>query len=295
MKIHFVAALSLSAMVAAAVLAPGTSGQSSSPPNLQYPKTVKIDHVDTYFGTKIEDPYRWLEDDRSAETTAWVTEQNKVTFAYLDRIPFRRQLRTRLDQIYNYPKYSAPAKKQDYYFFRKNAGLQNQSVLYIQKGLDGAPEVLIDPNTLSPDGTTRLGATVPSKDAKYLAYATSRSGSDWQQINVLDLATRRAMTDQIEWVKVSGIAWWGDGFYYSRYDAPAESDKTYSAKNENHKVYFHKLGTAQSADKLIYEDADKTHAQRFHMADTTRDERFAVLYVSDRGRAKTAPPSSCAT
>lgn len=287
MKIHFVAALSLSAMAFAAVLAPGTTaGQSSSPPNLQYPKTAKTDHVDTYFGTIVADPYRWLEDDRSAETERWVTEQNKVTFAYLERIPYRRQLRARLDQIYNYPKYSAPAKKQEYYFFRKNAGLQNQSVLYIQKGLDGPPEVLIDPNALSPDGTTRLGTTAPSKDAKYLAYATSRSGSDWQQINVLDIGTRRATADQIEWVKVSRIAWAGDGFYYSRYDAPAEADKTYSAKNENHKVYFHKLGTAQSADKLVYEDADKTHAQRFHGVVTTRDERFAVLYVSDRGAGK---------
>ena len=274
----------VSLLLTLVLLAPLTLAQT--PQALRYPKTTKVNQTDDYHGTKIEDPYRWLEDDRSKEAEAWVIEQNKLTFDYLGRIPFRGQLRARLDQIYNYPKYSAPAKKRDYYFFRKNAGLQNQAVLYIQSGLDGTPEVLIDPNQLSPDGTTRLGATVPSKDAKYLAYTLSRSGSDWQQINVIDLATRKPMSDRLEWVKISVIGWAGDGFYYSRYNAPAEATKTYSAKNEDNKVYFHRLGTRQSADKLVYEDRDKTHAQRFHTLATTEDERFAVLYISDRGTGK---------
>ena len=157
---------------------------------LQYPTTRTVDHVDVYHGTKVPDPYRWLEDDTSADTAAWVEAQNKVTFAYLEQIPFRQALLTRLQTLYNYAKYSAPSRKGDNYFFRKNDGLQNQSVLYIQKGIEGKPEVLIDPNTWSPDGTVSLGTFVPSKDGRLAAYAVQRSGSDWQELNVLDLRTR---------------------------------------------------------------------------------------------------------
>jgi prolyl oligopeptidase len=180
---------------------------------LQYPVTRKVDHVDTYHGTKVPDPYRWLEDDTSAETAAWVEAQNKVTFAYLEKIPFRAELTKRLKGLYDYAKYSAPSRKGDYFFFRKNDGLQNQSVLYIQKGIDGKPEVLLDPNQWSPDGTVLLNAFVPSKDATLAVYGISRSGSDWQEYNVLDLTTRKPLTDTIEWVKVSGVAWRGNGFY----------------------------------------------------------------------------------
>jgi prolyl oligopeptidase len=250
---------------------------------LQYPTTRTVDHVDVYHGTKVPDPYRWLEDDNAPETKAWVEAQNKVTFAYLDRIPFRARLTDRLKTLYNYAKYSAPSRKGDYFFFRKNDGLQNQSVLYIQKGIDGKPEVLIDPNTWSKDGTVQLTAFAPSKDAKLAVYGVSRSGSDWQEYNVLDLATRKPLADKIEWVKVSSVAWRGNGFYYSRYPQP-EKGKELSSANENHLVYYHRIGTPQSQDELVYQDAK--NPQRFHTLSTTEDERFAVLDISDRGTGK---------
>jgi prolyl oligopeptidase len=250
---------------------------------LQYPKTAKVDHTDTYFGLTVPDPYRWLEDDNSAETAKWVEEQNKVTFAYLEKIPYRATIKARLEKLYNYPKYSAPFRKNEYFFFFKNDGLQNQSVLYVQKGLEGKPEVLLDPNTFSADGTTRLGAFALSKDGKYAAYGISRSGSDWQEYCVMEMATRKTQLDTLKWIKVSGISWQGDGFYYSRYAAP-EKGKELSSKNEDHKVYFHRAGTPQSADELIYEDP--AHPQRFHFAGTTEDERFVILSISARGKGK---------
>ena len=250
---------------------------------LQYPVTKKTDHVDTYHGTKVPDPYHWLEDDNSPETTAWVEAQNKVTFPYLERIPFRQQLQDRVKALNDYEKYSAPARKGPYFFFRKNVGLQNQSVLYIQKGLDGAPEVLIDPNEWSKDGTTRLSIFVPSKDARYAVYGISRGGSDWQEYKVMELATKKTLADTVEWVKVSGVAWQGDGFYYSRYPTPAKGQEKASI-NENHQVYFHKVGTAQSEDRLVHQDPK--NPQRFHIVETTDDERFAILTVSERGKGK---------
>jgi prolyl oligopeptidase len=250
---------------------------------LQYPVSKKIDHVDTYHGTKVADPYRWLENDASAETTAWVEAENKVTFPYLEKIPYRQQLVARVNQLNNYPKYSSPSRKGPYYFFSKNDGLQNQSVLYIQKGLEGTPEVLIDPNTWSKDGTSRLGAFAPSADAKHAVYGISQSGSDWQQYKVMELATKKTLPDTIDWVKVSGVAWQGDGFYYSRYPEPTKG-KEKASINEDHRVYFHKVGTPQSQDRQIYQDA--ANPQRFNTVDTTEDERFALLTVSDRGKGK---------
>ena len=250
---------------------------------LTYPTTRTVDHVDTYHGTQVPDPYRWLEDDTSAATATWVEAQNKVTFAYLERIPYRAQLLKRLNSLYNYAKYSSPSRKGEYYFFSKNNGLQNQSVLYIQKGLNGTPEVLLDPNTWSADGTMRLGIFAPSKDGKLAVYSVSRSGSDWQEFNVLDLTTRQPLVDKIEWVKVSNAAWRGNGFYYSRYPAPAKG-KELSAVNENHQVFYHRIGTPQSQDELVFEDAK--NPQRFHSLQTTEDERFAILDVSDRGTGK---------
>ncbi|GAB3500456.1 prolyl oligopeptidase family serine peptidase [Spirosoma knui] len=247
-----------------------------------YPKARKTDHVDTYHGTQVADPYRWLEDDRSAETAEWVKAENKVTFDYLAQIPFRKQLQTRLEQVYNYPKYSAPSRKGDWFYFSKNDGLQNQAVLYRQKGLDGKPELVIDPNKLSTDGTTRLGAFSLSKDGKYAVVGLSKGGSDWQEYQIMDLATKQYLPEKIEWVKVSGAAWQGDGFYYSRYPKPEGS--ALAAKNENHQVFYHKLNTPQSADRLVYEDGK--HPQRFHIVSTTDDERFALLSVSDRGQGK---------
>jgi prolyl oligopeptidase len=250
---------------------------------LEYPPTRKVEQVDTYHGVKIPDPYRWLEDDTSAETAAWVEAENKVTFPYLDRIPYRKQLHARVEQLNNYAKYSSPFHKGPYYFFSKNEGLQNQSVLYIQKGFDGKPEVLIDPNTWSEDGTTKLAVFAPSRDARYAVYGISQSGSDWQEYRVMDLASRKTLDDRLEWVKVSSVAWQKDGFYYSRYPAPA-AGREKSSINEDHRVYFHRVGTPQSKDEPVFEDP--ANPQRFHLVETTTDERFAVLSISDRGKGK---------
>lgn len=259
------------------------SAVSLSAQGLTYPTTRTVDHVDVYHGTKVADPYRWLEDDTSAETAQWVEAQNKVTFAYLEKIPYREPLRKRLMALFDYAKFSAPSRRGEYYFFSKNDGLQNQSVLYIQRGLTGTPEVLIDPNTWSEDGTVRLTTFAPSKDGKLAVYGVSRSGSDWQEYNVLDLTTRKPLADKVEWVKVSGVAWRGNGFYYSRYPAP-EKGKELSSINEDHQVYYHRIGTPQSADELVFRDAK--NPQRFHLVSTTEDERFVVLNVSDRGTGK---------
>jgi prolyl oligopeptidase len=253
------------------------------PARFEYPETRKVDQVDTYHGTQVADPYRWLEDDNSPDTAAWVEAQNKVTFAYLEKIPFRAQLKTRLERLYNYPKYSAPSRKRDLFFFYRNEGLQNQSVLYVQQGIDGKPEVLIDPNAWSSEGTVQLSRFSPSRDARYAVYGVSRSGSDWEEYSVLDLNTRKPLADKLEWVKVSSVAWRGDGFYYSRYPAP-EKGTELSSSNANHRVFFHRLGTPQSADELVFEDA--ANPQRFHILHTTEDQRFAILEVHDRGTGK---------
>ncbi len=255
-------------------------GQATNP--ITYPVARKTNQVDTYHGTQVADPYRWLEDDRSAETADWVKAENKVTFDYLAQIPYRKQFQDRLEQLYNYPKYSAPTRKGDWFYFSKNDGLQNQAVLYRQKGLDAKPELVIDPNKLSTDGTTRLGAFSLSKDGKYAVVGLSKGGSDWQEYQVMELATKTYLPDKIEWVKISGAAWQGDGFYYSRYPKPEGS--ALAAKNENHQVFFHRLNTPQSADRLVYEDPK--NLQRFHIVSTTDDERFALLSISDRGKGK---------
>jgi prolyl oligopeptidase len=246
-----------------------------------YPVTRKIEHVDDYHGTKVADPYRWLEDETSPETAAWIEAQNAVTFPYLERIPYREALRARVLELNDYERYGAPARKGPYFFFNKNEGLQNQSVLYVQEGLDGAAQVLLDPNAWSAEGTVQLSAFEPSKDAKHAVYGISQSGSDWQQYKVLELATKRTLDDTVDWAKVSQVAWHGDGFYYSRYPEPPEGHEKASI-NENHQVFFHKLGTPQAADVLVYEDP--ANPQRFHIASTTEDERFLILEVSDRGK-----------
>jgi len=247
-----------------------------------YPVTKKIDQTDNYHGTTVADPYRWLEDDRSAETSEWVKQQNAVTTKYFEQIPYRADIMKRLEKIYNYAKYSSPSRKGEWFYFYKNDGLQNQSVLYRQKGLNGRPELVIDPNKLSTDGTTRLVQFVLSKDGKYGAMALSKGGSDWQDILIMDMATKHNLSDKLEWVKVSGISWQGKGFYYSRYPKPEGS--ALAAKNENHQVFFHKLGTSQETDDLVFED--KENPQRFNGVYTTEDEKFAFLSISDRGKGK---------
>lgn len=249
---------------------------------LKYPETKKVSQVDDYFGTKVSDPYRWLEDDKSEQTKNWVEAQNKVTQSFLEQIPYRKQFQDAIEKVYNYPKYSSPFRNGEWYYFYKNDGLQNQSVLYRQKGLTAEPELVIDPNTLSPDGTTRLQMFNLSKNGKYAVVGLSKGGSDWQTFYVRDMTTGKNLDDELNWVKVSGAAWAGDGFYYSRYPAPDKKASDLSAKNENHQVYYHKAGTAQSADKLIFED--KANPQRFHTTQTSEDERFLYLYISDRGK-----------
>jgi prolyl oligopeptidase len=259
-----------------------TDGSAASS-RLTYPESKKVNHVDTYFDTKVPDPYRWLEDENTPETAAWVEAQNKVTFAYLEKIPFRQKVKERLTTLFNYPRYSAPFRRGDTYFFTKNDGLQNQSVYYIQKGFEGTPEVFLDPNKFSADGTSQLSVFSLSKDGKYLAYGISKGGSDWTELFLMEVDSRKALLDNLQWLKVTGVSWAGDGFFYSRYPAPAKG-KELSSKNEDHQVFYHKVGKPQSADELIYED--KEHAQRFHTVSTTEDERFAFLNISERGKGK---------
>lgn len=251
---------------------------------LQYPLSEKVDVTDSYFGVTVPDPYRWLEDDTSRAVAGWVASQNEVTFEYLSRIPFREKLKNRLEQIFNYPKYSTPVRKGKYYVFSKNDGLQNQAVYYIQEGLGGTPTVLLDPNTWSEDGTIKLASLDLSRDGKYLAYSISRAGSDWREFFIMEVESRTLLPDHIQWAKFSGAAWHEDGFFYSKYDPPADTSKALSAKNENHKVYYHKIGTPQRDDILVFEDKD--NPLRFHGVSVTEDGRFAILSISDRGRGK---------
>ena len=253
---------------------------------LDYPQTKQIEHTDTYFGTSVADPYRWLEDDNAPDTASWVEAQNKLTFGYLDHIPYRPQVQARLKQLVNYPRYSAPFVKGDNVFFYKNSGLQNQSVLYIQKGMKGEPEVLLDPNTFSSDGTIALQSFTLSKNGKYAAYTVSAiPGSDWVEMRVLDIATRKPLPDTLKWIKFSGAAWRGDGFYYSRYPQPLPG-KELTILASNQAVYYHKLGTTQAEDEKVYDDP--VHPLRFVGVSTTEDERFALLSVGEntkRGNA----------
>jgi prolyl oligopeptidase len=245
---------------------------------LNYPVTKKVDQVDDYFGTKVADPYRWLEDDNAEDTKAWVEAQNKVTFGYLDTIPYRPKIKERLTEIFNYPRYSSPFRAGEYYFFTKNDGLQNQSVYYIQKGLEGAPEVFLDPNALSPDGTVRMNIIAVSKDDRYVALSRGEAGSDWTEIRVMEIATKRELPDRVQWVKFSGASWKGDGFYYSGYDKPAPGEEL-KGKNEFMKVFYHKLGDPQANDVVVYED--KAHPLRTYGAGTTEDEKYLYLVLSE--------------
>lgn len=248
---------------------------------ITYPETRKVDTVDVYFGTEVADPYRWLEDDTSEETAEWVKAQNEVTQAYLAQIPQRKALKERLTRLMDYEKIGVPFKKEGRYFFFKNDGLQNQSVLYVQNTLEEEPKVFLDPNKLSDDGTVALSGFSFSKDAKYFAYTVSTSGSDWREIFVMDAHTLEVVDGPIQWAKFTGASWRGDGFYYSAYDAP-ETGKEFSSVNENHKIYYHKLGTPQSEDKLVYEN--RKYPKRFYSAEVSSDEELLFIYESGEGR-----------
>ena len=268
-------------ILACGMIAVNTFGQKTK---IVYPITKKDNTVDTYFGVKVSDPYRWLENDTTKETAAWVKAQNKVTSTYLGKIPFRNKLKQRLTNLANYEKIGAPFKKNGKYYFYKNDGLQNQSVLYVQNSLDSQPEVFLDPNKLSEDGTVALTGISFSKDGKYFAYTVSRSGSDWREIYVMDIATRKLLNDHIQWAKFTGAAWQGDGFYYSAYDAPV-AGKEFSNVNENHKIYFHKIGEPQSKDVLVYQNPK--YPKRFYSASVSEDQSILFIYESGEGRGNT--------
>jgi prolyl oligopeptidase len=245
---------------------------------VSYPETKKSEHIDTYWGENVADPYRWLEDDYSEETKAWVTAQNEVTFGYLAQIPFREAVRKRLEEVWNYEKISAPTTYGEYQYYYKNDGLQNQSLLYRKKIADQAEELFLDPNKLSEDGTTSLAGTAFTKDGELFAYAVSVAGSDWRNIYVMQTGSKELLADKIVDAKFTGIAWNGkDGFYYSTYDKPDGSKL--SALTNNHKLYYHKLGTSQSEDKLIF--GDDKNPRRYVGAGVTEDGKFLVISAAN--------------
>ena len=273
----------MSIRLAAAAAALVLAACATAPEALHYPATRRVDQVDVYHGQPVADPYRWLEDDNAPETAAWVTAQNQVTDAYFARLPVLQALRQRLTALYDHPRDTVPERRGEWLYYRTNSGLQNQSVVVRQKGLDGAPETVIDPNALSPDGTTRLLDFKVQPSGRYAAYALSNAGSDWLEVRVLDLDQHRTLPERLQWVKVTELAWHGDGFFYSRYPAPP-AGQALSSRNEDHQVYFHRLGTPQSEDTLAYRDA--AHPQRFHQVQTSSDGRWAVLSISERGQGR---------
>ena len=251
--------------------------KKNEPIAVNYPETRQGDTTDTYFGTEVNDPYRWLEDDRSEETEAWVKEQNRVTFGYLDNIPFRGDLQNRLEKLWNFEKLSTPFKEGNYTYFYKNDGLQNQYVVYRQKEGE-EPEVFLDPNTFSEDGTTSLAGLSFTKDGSLAAYSISEGGSDWRKVIVINTEDKVIVEDTLVDIKFSGISWKGnEGFYYSSYDKPEGSEL--SAKTDQHKVYFHKLGTEQDEDELIY-GGSMAEKHRYISASVTEDENYLIIYPS---------------
>ena len=257
---------------------------SSVSESMTYPDSKPEEVSEDYFGKAITDPYRWLEDDTAAEVAEWVTAQNEVTFNYLEKIPFRGKVRDRLQEVYNYEKVSAPYKAGDYYFIYKNDGLQNQAVIYRQQGLDGEQEVFLDPNTMSDEGTVAVNLLGISKDNTYIAYSVAQAGSDWQDIFVKEVATGKQLDDVIRWVKFSGTSWLGDGFFYTRFPEPEEGTELSAASNQN-MIYYHRLGTDQADDELIY--ADPETENQYFRSSVTEDEQYLVLYKSEGATVET--------
>jgi len=262
-------------VIAAALLPADTRAEK-----MNYPNTTKGNVVDDLHGTKVADPYRWLEDDArtSKEVAAWVEAQNKITFAYLDKIPERGKIRTRLTELWNYERFSSPSKVAGKYYFSKNDGLQNQAVLYEVDRLDAAPKMILDPNAWSADGTVALAGLSFSEDGRYLAYAQAAAGSDWSEWLIRDLSTGKDLPERIKWTKFSGASWTkdGKGFFYSRFDAPAEGQQ-FQALNKNQKVYYHRAGSAQADDVLVYERPDQP--EYGFNAGVTEDGRYLILTV----------------
>ncbi len=254
----------------------GLSLLAQAPPMLDYPDTRQDPAVvDDYHGTRVADPYRWLEDDNAAETKAWVAAQNEVTQGYLNSLGLRQNLRARYEELFDYPKLSSPFKAGEYYFFYKNDGLQNQAVIYRQRGLSGEPEVFIDPNAVNAAGTTSIGLVGFSDSYKYVTVNRSDAGSDWSNFTIREVATGKELGDKLEWVKFSGAAWLGDeGFFYSRYPAPGEGAEL-SGNNQYHSVYFHRVGEPQAEDLLVWED--RARPEMYHFGGVTEDDRYFVM------------------
>ncbi len=265
-------------VLAACASPPAPAPTPEATPAVSYPETRRTDQADDYYGTRVADPYRWLEDTDSPETAQWVEAQNRVTFGYLESLPQRDAIERRLTEVWNYPKYGVPFKEGGQYFSFQNSGLQNQSVLYVQPSLSAESRVLLDPNTFSADGTVALSTLSVSDDGRYLAYGTSSGGSDWQQLHVRDVTTGRDLPDELNWVKFSGAAWTedGEGFFYSRFPEPEGNALT--TQNLNNRLYYHRVGTPQPADVQVYERPDQPEWRFFPQV--TDDGRYLILNTS---------------
>ena len=254
------------------------STKASKKMSVTYPETRKVDTIDTYFGTKVADPYRWLENDNSKETKAWVKAQNKVTFEYLNQIPDKDTIVKRLTSLYNYPRVSAPRKVGQYFFFSKNDGLQNQSITFYKKGENGEEIEFLNSNTMSDDGTVIAHLAGASNDDKYMAISINRAGSDWSEIQVKDIASNQFLDDKVEHVKFSGASWYNDGFFYSRFPEPKDGHD-FSAANEYHSIYYHKLGTKQAQDQLVW--INKKAPKLYYNVDLTEHQEYMFLTEMD--------------
>ena len=251
---------------------------TKQPNNIIYPETQKFDQSDDYFGTTVLDPYRWLEDDTSSKTIDWVTRQNVFTNSFLESIPYRSQLRSRLESLVNYERFTAPVRAGSHYLYYRNNGLQNQDVIYIKNGHDGEEELFLDPNAFDKNGTTTMKMGGRSQDEKHLVISISKAGSDWRELVVFNVERRESTGDTLKWVKFSGASWNGEGFYYSRYPEP-KTGSDYSAFNAFHSVYYHTLGQDQSQDKLVF--MDEAHPGRYHSVSVTEDGEYLFLYIAE--------------
>ncbi|MDP8993541.1 MAG: S9 family peptidase, partial [Pseudomonadota bacterium] len=249
---------------------------------IAYPETQRQDVVEEHFGERVADPYRWLENDvrNDPAVRQWVTAQNEVTDRYLATLPARQAFRERMTQIYDFERYGIPVKRGNRYFYRRNDGLQNQSVLYMRQGLRGEPRLLIDPNSWSPDGTIAMGEWDPSKDGRRIVYSVQEGGSDWRTVRVLDIETGQVLADEVRWVKFSPLDWAhdGSGFFYSRFPAP-EAGQEFQSTNENQAIYFHRIGTPQSADRLVFAQPDRPRVS--NVGEVSDDGRWLIVYSSE--------------
>ena len=275
-------AVSLAACTVNEVETAAPAPPAASAAAIVYPETRREDVVETQFGAEVADPYRWLENDvrNDPAVRQWVTAQNEVTERYLAALPARQAFRQRMTQIYDFERFGIPVKRGSRYFYTRNDGLQNQSVLFVREGLNGTPRMLIDPNTWSPDGTIALGEWEPSKDGRRIVYAVQEGGSDWRIVRVLDVETGQVLPDEVRWVKFSALDWAhdGSGFYYSRFPQPA-SGQEFQSTNERQAVYFHRIGTAQTADRLVFEQPDRP--QLSNVAEVSDDGRWLIVYSSE--------------